>query len=98
MNNKKTYEIETCYSLDAYVTTIYKLTEEDLQDYINWCRDHKYNVDKEDNLLEYLSYSKDGVEELTVKNTWFENTSGLKDILTKCKQLNDNKRCKTEVS
>lgn len=87
MNNKKTYEIETCYSLDAYVTTIYKLTEEDLQDYINWCRDHKYNVDKEDNLLEYLSYSKDGVEELTVKNTWFENASGLKDILTKCKQI-----------
>ena len=53
MNNKKIYEIETCHSLDAYVTTIYKLTEEDLQDYINWCRDHKYNVDKEDNLLEH---------------------------------------------
>ena len=87
MNNKKTYKIETCHSLDAYITTIYKLTEEDLQDYINWCRDHKYNVDKEDNLLEYLSYSKEGVEELTAKNTWFENASGLKNALTKCKQI-----------
>lgn len=84
---KKTYTVETCYSLDAYVTTTYELSEEDLQDYIDWCGDHEYNVDEEDNLLEYLQYSEEGTEELTVKNTWFENASGLKDVLIKCKQI-----------
>ena len=98
MNNKKTYEIETCHSLDAYITTTYKLTEEDLENYIVWCEDKDYDVDKETNLIEYLQTNGDGIEELTVKNTWFENSKGGVEILAKCKQLNDNKRCKTEVS